>query len=203
LPTVATNIIEGSVIGGVSGAATGAIQYGLTCSESSAGCSWSGLGHATETDAATGAIGGAAGGALATGIDAVTGGGRKSTSEDQDATSGCGTPPHSFTGSTRILMANGTTKPINKIKTGDKITNAVPGQPKTQTHTVQKVTVTHTDHDFVQLLIATTHQTRAPPADLTTSNNGHHAAAGTLTTTWHHPFYDITQGDPQSLLCWS
>lgn len=66
--------------------ATGATQYGLTCSETSAGCSWSGLAHATETGA---------------------------------------------------------------------VADAVPGERKSEPHRVEKVIVTKTDHDFVDLTIAT------------------------------------------------
>ncbi len=59
--------------------------------------------------------------------------------------------PHSFTGSTRVLMAGGTTKAIDQIKVGDTIANAVPGQTGTQAHTVTAVIVTTTDHDFVDV----------------------------------------------------
>ena len=73
-----------------------------------------------------------------------------------------------------------------------------------QTHTVQKVIVTKTEHDFVDLTIkrlatkiskavaglavaTAAVQGSAAPATATPAD------ASTLTTTFHHPFYDITQ----------
>ncbi len=50
-------------------------------------------------------------------------------------------------------MADNTAKPIDQIKIGDQITNAVPGKAGTETHTVTNVIVTTTDHDFVDLTI--------------------------------------------------
>jgi RHS repeat-associated protein len=61
---------------------------------------------------------------------------------------------HSFTGSTKVLMADGTTEPIDQIKVGDKIENAVPGANGTQDNTVTAVIVTYTDHDFVDVTVA-------------------------------------------------
>ncbi|WP_282205905.1 LamG-like jellyroll fold domain-containing protein [Kitasatospora fiedleri] len=130
LPAFATNAIEGAAIGGATGAVTGAAGYGLTCGND---CSWSGAAGAGVNGAVDGAIGGALGG-----------GGRK----------GCGGAPHSFTAATPVLMADRTTKPIGEIKVGDQITNAVPGKDGTETHTVTDVIVTTTDHDFVDLKIA-------------------------------------------------
>ncbi|GAA1857239.1 polymorphic toxin-type HINT domain-containing protein [Actinomadura bangladeshensis] len=75
-------------------------------------------------------------------------------------------------------MADGSAKAISKIKVGDKVLASVPGG-HTETHKVERVIVTRTDHDFVDLTIATSHPGRGPPA--------------TLTTTATHPFYDITQ----------
>lgn len=92
--------------------------------------------------------------------------------------------PHSFAGSTPILMADGTTKRIDKIKIGDRIADSVPGKATVQGNTVTRVITTYTDHDFVALTIAPT-------------SSGDHATstthAGSLTTTFHHPFYDATQ----------
>lgn len=59
--------------------------------------------------------------------------------------------PHSFTGNTRVLMANGTAKTIDMIRVGDTIANSVPGETRTQAHQVTAVIVTHTDHDFVDV----------------------------------------------------
>ncbi|MER6302340.1 LamG-like jellyroll fold domain-containing protein [Kitasatospora sp. NPDC001539] len=64
--------------------------------------------------------------------------------------------PHSFTGATPVLMADGTSKRIDQIKIGDQITNAVPDQNGTQTHTVTNVIVTTTDHDFADVTVKPT-----------------------------------------------
>ncbi|GAB3985178.1 hypothetical protein GCM10029978_097230 [Actinoallomurus acanthiterrae] len=79
-------------------------------------------------------------------------------------------------------MADGGLKPVGEIKVGDKVANAVPGDDgKSEEHRVEKVIVTKTDRDFVDLTIATHDE------------HGRPGWAGKLTTTEHHPFYDITQ----------
>ncbi|MFB9831444.1 LamG-like jellyroll fold domain-containing protein [Actinoallomurus acaciae] len=181
LPKLVTNTLEGAGIGAISGGATAAAQYGLTCSDSSAGCSWSGLEHATARGAAVGAIGGAAGGALGTAASAARARFRGDEGEPVGGNEGCGAT-HSFVASTLVLMGDGSSKPISEVKVGDKVADAVPGDgKKTETHRVEKVIITKTDHDFVDLTIAT-HDT-----------HGQAAGIGKLTTTDHHPFYDITQ----------
>ena len=60
---------------------------------------------------------------------------------------------HSFTGSTQVLMADGSTKPIDQVKVGDQITDSAPGKAGTETHKVEAVIVTTTDHDFVDVTI--------------------------------------------------
>ncbi|MFE3270833.1 AHH domain-containing protein [Streptomyces sp. NPDC059215] len=143
LPKLVTNVLEGATIGGISGGVTGAAEYGLTCSETHAGCSWSGAAAATADSAGAGAIGGGVGGVLSTAGGKLFG--RKS----------CG-GPHSFTGSTRVVMADGSTRPIENLKVGDKIKDSVPGAKGTQSHTITRVIVTQTDHDFVDITIAPT-----------------------------------------------
>jgi RHS repeat-associated protein len=171
---------------------------------------------------------------------------------DEITAPSCSVLPHSFTGSTPVLMADGSTKAIDQIKVGDQIADSVPGQTGTQTNTVTNVIVTKTDHDFVNLTVAPlTSSTAAdmfsaaatPARGSTTKSNlkkaavslaaaltaivgtpttqhtadptstplGQSVAAaslvttqrgGTLTTTFHHPFYDITQAafvDAQNL----
>ncbi|MBW8482523.1 LamG-like jellyroll fold domain-containing protein [Actinomadura parmotrematis] len=159
LPKLATDALEGAAIGGLSGAAEGGMSYGLTCGKRSGGCSWSGAAGAAASGAAAGAVGGAVGGAI---------GGRLFR--------GCRT--HSFAGATPVLMANGKAKPISKVKAGDRVAASMPGG-RTETHTVQRVIITKTDRDFVDLTVSTAHRGRGPPSRLTTTTN--------------HPFYDITQ----------
>ncbi|MEX2980314.1 LamG-like jellyroll fold domain-containing protein [Streptomyces sp. C36] len=198
LPKVVTSTLEGAVVGGASGGAVGATEYGISCSHSGAGCSWSGAGRAAASGAAEGAVGGAIGGALAAGVK------RRSTS--------CGTA-HSFTGETRVAMADGSSKRIDEIKAGDQVKNAVPGKPgTTETHKVDKVIVTRTDRDFVDVTVAPTTKTaglgarvlkKAATAAATvataaaaltpTAATASTASPSTITTTYHHPFYDQTQ----------
>jgi hypothetical protein len=82
-------------------------------------------------------------------------------------------PVHSFTGSTRVLLADGSAKAIDHVRVGDVIANSVPGVSGTAAHKVTAVIVTHTDHDFV---------------DVTIKKTGDDAARG-LT-----PFADTTRG---------
>ncbi|MFI9384805.1 polymorphic toxin-type HINT domain-containing protein [Kutzneria sp. NPDC052558] len=96
-------------------------------------------------------------------------------------------------------MADGSSKPISQVRVGDQVANSVPGDATLQTHTVQKVIVTQTDRDFVDLtvkklstalgkaaagLAASAILSFAAPASADTS---------TLAATFRHPFYDLTQ----------
>ncbi|MDX3752601.1 polymorphic toxin-type HINT domain-containing protein [Streptomyces sp. AK08-02] len=82
----------------------------------------------------------------------------------------------SFSPDTPVLMDNGRTKPIGKIKTGDKVEAANPKTGKHQgVRTVQHVWINH-DHDLLDLTIRT--------------EDGHTA---TLHTTAKHPFWDDTK----------
>ncbi|WP_143074841.1 Hint domain-containing protein [Streptomyces mangrovisoli] len=151
LPKLVTNVLGGAAIGGISGGATGAADYGLTCSETHAGCSWSGAAAASAEGAESGVEGGAIGGVIATAGGAML-------------ARGCGTT-HSFTGSTKVVMADGSTRPIEDIKAGDRIKDAVPGGKATETHTVTRVIVTRTDHDFVDVTVTSTSSKRGASAE--------------------------------------
>jgi hypothetical protein len=160
-----------------------ALSYGLNCSHSSAGCSWPGAAGAAISGAEQGAIAGAIGGGAAStkAASGAAGGLRNVGKGLRNRFSKCG-GTHSFTAATGVLMADGTSKPISMVKAGDKVANMVPGdEKKAETHAVEKVIVTKTDHDFVDLTIAT-HDSQGRPDRV-----------GKLTTTDHHPFYDITQ----------
>ncbi|CAM5696744.1 GIY-YIG domain-containing protein OS=Streptomyces canus OX=58343 GN=AQI96_40750 PE=4 SV=1 [Streptomyces canus] len=81
----------------------------------------------------------------------------------------------SFAPTTAVLMANGKTKAIGKIKVGDKVQAANPKTGKHQgSRTVQHVWINH-DHDLLDLTVRT--------------SNGRTA---TLHTTANHPFWDDT-----------
>ena len=93
---------------------------------------------------------------------------------DQDAADGASCTQNSFVAGTRVLMANGTTEPIQDVKVGDTIENAVPGSGSVARHTVVATHITDTDRDFVVLTIAT-------PGGI-----------GEIRSTVHHLFYDAT-----------
>lgn len=92
-----------------------------------------------------------------------------------------GPVPHSFTAGTKVLMADGSTKPIDKVKPGDAIRDSEPGGKGTVIHPVTRVITTRADHDYVDLTVA------GPGASSKAT------ASGTVTTTFHHPFYDLTK----------
>jgi pretoxin HINT domain-containing protein len=138
----------------------------------------------------------------------------------EDGKSPCRSVPHSFAGSTPVLMADGSAKAIDEVEVGDKVADAVPGLAGTQVHTVDKVIVTTTDHDFVDVTVKPAAQAstgggsevssraralvgKAKTAVAAVALTAGVVAAGvgvsqvpadggTLTTTYHHPFYDQT-----------
>jgi RHS repeat-associated protein len=81
---------------------------------------------------------------------------------------------NSFAAGTTVLMADGSQKPIQDVKVGDKITNADPDSTTLQQHTVSAVHVTDTDTDFASLSVETS------------------AGPKTITVTAHHLFWDNT-----------
>jgi len=57
-------------------------------------------------------------------------------------------------------MADRTSKPIDTVKVGDKVTNSSPGATlgtADQVHAVTAVHVTHTDWDYTDVTVNTTH----------------------------------------------
>ncbi|MBV2358022.1 HNH endonuclease [Streptomyces sp. J2-1] len=90
---------------------------------------------------------------------------------------------HSFVPGTNVQLADGSSKPISKVKVGDTVLATDPQTGVTAPEPVQKVIITRTDHDFTTLTLKTT-PVRGPPH--------HQPPAQKLTTTWHHPFWDVT-----------
>jgi hypothetical protein len=101
---------------------------------------------------------------------------------------------HSFTGDTPVLMADGSSQPIDTLQVGDQVADSKPDGHGTEKHRVDRVIVTHTDHDFVDLTITTkasrSRRLAAGVAGPVAPAIGH--ATATLTTTTHHPFWDVT-----------
>ncbi|MFF4599819.1 Hint domain-containing protein [Amycolatopsis sp. NPDC001319] len=71
-------------------------------------------------------------------------------------------------------MADGSTKPIEDVKVGDKVRNAEPDDSSTEIHTVTALHITDTDRDFVDVTIATP------------------AGPKKITSTAHHSWWDVT-----------
>jgi RHS repeat-associated protein len=88
----------------------------------------------------------------------------------------CQTKRHSFDPDTRVVMADGSSKPIKSIQVGDQVKATYPDSganaPKT-------VTVLHDNQD-------------TDLTDVTVTNPD--GTAGLLATTQHHPFWDATTG---------
>jgi hypothetical protein len=208
LPEVAVTGLTGAVSGAAMGAGSSAINYGLSCGSTKSGCSWGGLASAAGGGAAQGALEGAAAGvaggsaAQSARSEAAAEGGapRQPEAGGESPATNCAAT-HSFVGSTAVLMADGSRKPIDQVKVGDKVVNAVPGSAVTQVHTVQKVIVTKTDHDFVDVTVQPSRLRSAAlklgvgvaTAVAAVTTLASPAQASTLTTTYHHPFYDVTQ----------
>ncbi|MEV4603499.1 polymorphic toxin-type HINT domain-containing protein [Amycolatopsis sp. NPDC049253] len=96
--------------------------------------------------------------------------GRRPPGSRAKASSGC----NSFAGATAVLMADGSSKPIDQVHIGDTITNAEPDSHNAEQHVVTAVHVTTTDKSFDDL----TFSTPDGPA--------------TITSTAQHLFWDVT-----------
>ncbi len=104
--------------------------------------------------------------AMAAGTGAVIGG----IAGGRAKAGGCG---HSFDPDTRVLMADGTTRPIKDVKPGDKVTST---DPATGTNEAKQVTLLHNNHD-------------SDLADVTVKDSKT-GKSTVLHTTWHHPFWN-------------
>ncbi|OXM65635.1 LamG-like jellyroll fold domain-containing protein [Amycolatopsis vastitatis] len=197
LPEVATQGLVGAGSGAISGGVTAVAGYGLNCGRS---CSVSGALSAAQTGAIAGGVGGAAFGALG-GLRARG----RSSAEEEAPSSKCETAvAHSFLAGTKVLLADGTSKPISSVKVGDRVANSQPGKAAAEAHPVDRVIVTQTDHDFVDLKVKPSRVRRAvgrvaaglAVASAVVMGGAATASAApvTLTTTYHHPFYDVTRG---------
>ncbi|HEX5402756.1 MAG TPA: RHS repeat-associated core domain-containing protein [Pseudonocardiaceae bacterium] len=193
LPEVAVAGLSGAAGGAAAGSATSAAMYGLTCGTTKSGCSAGGLASAAGGGAAFGAIAGAGGGAKGAMADSGEGAPAQPKAGEDDAT-GCAAA-HSFIGSTKVLLADGSSKPISQVKVGDRVADSVPGSTVMETHPVARVIVTKTDHDFVRVTVKRLGKIAAVAATAVTAATllVGPAQAATVTTTYHHPFYDVTQ----------
>ncbi|BCJ37533.1 hypothetical protein Athai_50360 [Actinocatenispora thailandica] len=87
------------------------------------------------------------------GKDAAEGVGKSAKSAESSHGGGRPKGCNSFPGDTRVLLADGSSKPIAKLHIGDHVTNEKPDKHGTQKHRVDGVIRTTTDHDFVQITL--------------------------------------------------
>ncbi|MFJ9019058.1 polymorphic toxin-type HINT domain-containing protein [Streptomyces sp. NPDC102259] len=88
---------------------------------------------------------------------------------------------HSFVQGTEVLLADGTTKPIEDIEVGDEVVATDPASGETTTREVVDTIVTQDDKDFVDLTVATDSVKR----------EGDDAS---VIATTSHPFWSPSQG---------
>ncbi|MER7900868.1 polymorphic toxin-type HINT domain-containing protein, partial [Streptomyces sp. NPDC096046] len=86
--------------------------------------------------------------------------------------------PHSFTPGTHVLMADGSTKPIEEVRIGDKLVVSDPLTGETAVRAVVATIVTEDDKRFVELTV--------------TQQQGRTTAS--LTSTTSHPFWSPSEG---------
>jgi RHS repeat-associated protein len=85
---------------------------------------------------------------------------------------------HSFAAGTAVLLADGTSRPIDQVEPGDTVLSTDPVTGETQARQVVRTIRTDDDTHFVDLTVS----------DRTTGTGQ------TITTTEHHPFWSVTQG---------
>ena len=81
--------------------------------------------------------------------------------------------PHSFVAGTAVLLADGTTKPIEKVEPGDTVAATDPATGENTDEQVTNTIRTDDDEQFVDVTVS--------------------GSAETLTTTEHHPFWSVTR----------
>jgi hypothetical protein len=84
--------------------------------------------------------------------------------------------PNSFAGDTRVLMADGSSKPIAQVTVGDQVMASDPGTGMVEPQTVENHIVGAGRKQLVTITIDT--------------DGNHGSATGTLVATSNHPFWD-------------
>jgi RHS repeat-associated protein len=100
---------------------------------------------------------------------------KKAVDDVKEGLTGCTRRKHSFIAGTAVLLADGSTKPIERVEPGDTVVTTDPVTGLTESRQVTRGIRTDDDKDFVDLTIKDT--------------DGKH----TLTTTEHHPFWSQTR----------
>ncbi|WP_189129998.1 polymorphic toxin-type HINT domain-containing protein [Wenjunlia tyrosinilytica] len=97
---------------------------------------------------------------------------RKASDEAEDVAKAC---RNSFVAGVKVLAADGAKKPIEELRTGDKVLATDPKTGKTQERTVVATIVTDDDKSFVKLTVA------------------HAGKNASIVTTRHHPFWSVSR----------
>ncbi|MFG2912346.1 RHS repeat-associated core domain-containing protein [Kitasatospora sp. NPDC048298] len=90
---------------------------------------------------------------------------------------------NSFPTGTRVLMGDGTLKPIEDIQQGDVVMATDPQTGETRPETVTATITTPDDKDFTDLTLTDDASPRGPPAD----------DQAKITSTHHHPYWSETR----------
>ncbi|MFH9116273.1 polymorphic toxin-type HINT domain-containing protein [Streptomyces globisporus] len=91
----------------------------------------------------------------------------------------CPTRTHSFLPGTKVLLADGTTKPIEDVELGDAVVVTDPESGETTARDVVATIMTEDDKNFVDL----------------TLKKDESGAAESLVSTTTHPFWSVSEGD--------
>ncbi|MFI5484236.1 ricin-type beta-trefoil lectin domain protein [Micromonospora echinaurantiaca] len=97
-----------------------------------------------------------------------------------------GCQKHSFDPATPVLMADGSTKPIEDIELGDEVTATDPESGQTEAKSVEQLHANH-DTDLTDLTVTV--------EDVTPTDGTDDSATTVLKTTQHHPFWDETSDE--------
>ncbi|WP_436521516.1 ricin-type beta-trefoil lectin domain protein [Actinoplanes sp. HUAS TT8] len=123
---------------------------------------------------------------------------RKEDGKREDAPETC-PPQHSFEPSTRVVMADGTARPISEITVGDTVLTK---DPVTEEVSPRQVTLLHAnrDHDLTDVTVSDQPVDSAKKTAVQSEGKGGRSTRGptesaVLHTTAHHPFWDATTGN--------
>ena len=148
------------------GAAVGALGAGMNnMLDGNADHSAGGLAMDEVTGAATGALFSA---------------GSAAASELMPALGAAGSGCNSFLPGTKVLMADGTAKPIDQLATGDSVVSTDPQTGATKAEPVTQTITTPDDQEFTDLKLTLAASTVAV------------APTTSITSTQHHPYWDAT-----------
>ncbi|WP_035850506.1 RHS repeat-associated core domain-containing protein [Kitasatospora azatica] len=95
---------------------------------------------------------------------------------------------NSFPAGTLVLLADGSTKAINTVAVGDQVASADPQTGQSNGEPVTQTIVTPDDQAFTDLTFAPD----APNAAATEVSSLSSPTDGAVTSTQHHPFWDVT-----------